>query len=505
MSSLISRTRGLVSILAAAVLVLAPMQVSASNAVGTDTSLQTFTVNGQAVEDGSSVTLPIGTTSVAVVAEATDIDATVDVTGGTGLVAGDNPLTVTVTNDEVNVQVYNVNLFVQSLSSDTSLKSWKVNGVEVVEDEDIFLPYLTDSVTVVAEANDANASVLVQGASDLVSGVNILSVVVTAEDGTTQTYNANLAVAFNSDVSLITFQVNGEDVVDGSTVEVEPLTSEVDVVVETADIDATYVISGDTDLQDGENTLSVIVTAADGETVGEYYVTLNVALNTDASVIGIFVNGIEVVDGETIDIEAGTGAVDVDVETTDPVATVEISGNEDLIVGENVLTILVTAADSTTTAEYLVYLNLLSNDDVSLATFQVNNIDVEDGTSLDIDPLTESVDVFVETTDVNATFAVSGDTELVVGANELLVTVTAADGVTEFTYTVVLNVLPNVDASAEILVNGELVADGAELTLEWGNTDVEVEVNTNDPDATVAITGDSGLVVGENQLAVVVT
>ncbi|MEY3405994.1 MAG: hypothetical protein RLZZ556_66, partial [Actinomycetota bacterium] len=220
MSSLISRTRGLVSILAAAVLVLAPMQVSASNAVGTDTSLQTFTVNGQTVEDGSSVTLPIGTTSVAVVAEATDPDAAVDIVGGTGLVAGDNPLTVTVTNDEVNVQVYSVNLFVQSLSSDTALKSWTVNGVDVVEDEDIFLPYLTESVTVTAETNDVNASYQVQGATDLVSGINILSVVVTAEDGTTQTYNANLVVAFNSDVSLITFQVNGEDVVDGSTVEV---------------------------------------------------------------------------------------------------------------------------------------------------------------------------------------------------------------------------------------------------------------------------------------------
>ena len=505
MSSLISRTRGLVSILAAAVLVLAPMQVSASSAVGTDTSLQTFTVNGQTVEDGSSVTLPIGTTSVEVVADATDPDAAVDVVGATGLVAGDNPLTVTVTNQEVNVQVYSVNLFVQSLSADTSLKSWTVNGVDVVQDEDIFLPYLTESVTVAVETNDVNATYEVQGAADLVSGVNILSVIVTAEDGTVETVTANLVVALNSDASLVTFQVAGEDVVDGSTVEVAPLTSEVDVVVETTDVDATYVISGDTDLQPGENTLSVIVTAADGETVGEYYVTVNVALNTDASVLAIVVDGVEVVDGGVLDVEAGTTSVEVDVQTNDPDATVEISGNEDLVVGENLLTIVVTAADATTTEEYSVTLNLLTNDDVSLAAFQVNTIDVEDGSSLDLEPLTTSVDVFIETTDVNATYEVSGDSELEVGENELTVRVVAADGVTEFTYTVVLNVLPNADASAEVLVNGELVADGAVLNFEWGTVDVEVEVNTNDPDATVQISGDSGLVVGENQLAVTVT
>ena len=67
-------------------------------------------------------------------------------------------------------------------------------------------------------------------------------------------------------------------------------------------------------------------------------------MNKKINVVNLNINFV-VGDSETIDIEAGTGAVDVDVETTDPVATVEISGNEDLIVGENVLTILVTAAD----------------------------------------------------------------------------------------------------------------------------------------------------------------
>ena len=507
MSLLITRARGLVSILAATVLIILPIQVSAASAsAGTDTSLAVFTVNGNAVVDDQTVSLPVGTTTVTVVAETTDPEATRVVTGGTDLLPGDNPLTVQVTAaDGVTTENHVVNLSVQTLSDDTSLSHFVVNGVEVVDGEVISLPAFTESVIASAQTTDVNATFVITGDTDLVVGENVLTVTVTAQDGTVVAYSVTLAVAFNSDASLATFQVNGTDVVDGSVIDLDPQTLEVDVLVETTDPDASYELSGDTDLVAGENTLSLIVTAADGESTEEFYVTLNVAYNTDASAQAIFIDGNEVVDGEVIDLQAGADSVDVSVETTDPEATFEIFGDTELVIGENTLTITVTAADSTTTLDYVFTLNVPDDTDTSLSAFQVNGEDVEDGAVVEVEPLTTSVDVFIETTDLNATYEITGDTDLVPGNNDLLVTVTAADGLTVLEYTVTVSVLFNTDTNAEVTIDGTTVLDGDTVTYIWGTEDVVVDVVTVDQDATFEVVGDSGLVTGENALVVIVT
>ena len=121
----------------------------------------------------------------------------------------------------------------------------------------------------------------------------------TAADGeTTQEYNVLLVVALSADTSLAVFQVNGNDVADGDQVDLEPYTTEVEVTVETTDANASFEISGGTDLQSGENTLTVTVTAADGETTQEYNVLLVVALSADTSLAVFQVNGNDVADGD---------------------------------------------------------------------------------------------------------------------------------------------------------------------------------------------------------------
>ena len=49
---------------------------------------------------------------------------------------------------------------------------------------------------------------------------------------------------------------------------------------ETVDADATFEVDGDSDLQSGENALTVTVTAVNGD-VAEYNVTLNVLLGNN--------------------------------------------------------------------------------------------------------------------------------------------------------------------------------------------------------------------------------
>lgn len=78
--------------------------------LSTDTSLKTFTVNGTTAGTGSTFELPVGTTSVTVVATATDSGATVAIAGATGLVAGKNTLTVTVTAADGSKKSYTVSI-----------------------------------------------------------------------------------------------------------------------------------------------------------------------------------------------------------------------------------------------------------------------------------------------------------------------------------------------------------------------------------------------------------
>ncbi|NDD78928.1 MAG: hypothetical protein EBZ41_03555 [Actinobacteria bacterium] len=207
-------------------------------------------------------------------------------------------------------------------------------------------------------------------------------------------------------------------------------------------------------MQPGENSLTVVVTAADGETTAEYNVTLNVALGNNTDLAVFTVNGSDVADGDSVDLEPGTSEVEVVVETVDPDATFEITGGTDLQPGENSLTVVVTAADGETVATYTV-------NDVSLSEFMVSGVAVEDGDVVDLEPGTSEVEVVAEATDPDATVVIEGGTDLQPGENSLVVTVTAADGETVATYTVILVVaLGNNTELAVFQVNGEDVSDG---------------------------------------------
>ena len=474
-------------------------------ALNNDASLAVFQVNGVDVQDTDVIELEPYTTDVEIVAEGTDPDAIVDVVGGTELVAGENLVTVTVTAQDGTVVEYSITLNV-ALGNNVELSSFTVNGNDVAGGDVVDLEPYTTSVEVVVETVDPEASYEVAGGTDLVVGVNTLTVTVTAADGsTTVDYVVTLNLPAGNNVELSAFQVNGADVSDGDSVDLEYGTTEVTVVATPADADADVNVVGGTDLQPGENSLVVTVTAADGETTATYTVTLVVALNNDASLAVFTVNEVDVADGETVDLEYGITEVVVVVETTDPDADFEISGGTELVSGENELVVTVTAADGETTATYTVILNVALNNDASLAVFQVNGVDVQDTDVIELEPYTTDVEIVAEGTDPDAIVDVVGGTELVAGENLVTVTVTAQDG-TVVEYSLVLNVALGNDVTfASFQVNGEDVEDAGSVTVEPLTTTVEVVFETTDPEASYEVAGDTGLEVGDNVLTVTVT
>jgi hypothetical protein len=82
-----------------------------------DTSLQTFTVDGFAVEDEDFYSVVDGTTSVAIVAIPTHPEASVGaITGDSGLVMGNNPLSFSVTAQD-NIATHEYNLTIRVLTA----------------------------------------------------------------------------------------------------------------------------------------------------------------------------------------------------------------------------------------------------------------------------------------------------------------------------------------------------------------------------------------------------
>ena len=491
---------------------LATLGVSAANAA--DNSLSTFTVNGQAVADGSSVDLDPYTTSVAVVAIPTDSSSVATVTGATGLQVGNNPLVVTVSNPDDTSALYNVNLNV-ALSDNTS-SVITVNGEELINGEAKELDWGTTAVNVVVKPNDANATYLVTGATGLTTGDNLLDVVVTAADGVSKDETQiTLTVLPNTDTSVSSITVDGVSVNDGDTVGLDALTTDVNIEVGTVDQDATVSITGGENLFPGANSVSIVVTAADGVTSQEYNLTLDVALNIDTSLATFTVDGFDVEDNDILDLDPLTTDVAVDVETTDPDASFVINGGSDLMPGENDLVVSVFAADGVTSRDYFVTLNVLPNTDTSVATFTVNGDTVADGDSVDLDPFTQAVDVVVETTDPDASYVIDGDSNLVVGENILTLTVTAADQSTTMDYQVTLNVAASNDATlgsatvsytaADGSTQTVPVIDGDEVYLPSNTLSVDVSVNPNDAEASFELQGGTELQVGSNDLVITIT
>ncbi|NBW73621.1 MAG: hypothetical protein EBR26_04360, partial [Microbacteriaceae bacterium] len=355
-------------------------------------------------------------------------------------------------------------------NQDTSLSTFTVDGTSVTDGSEVNVDYGTNAVDVVATPTDADATVDISGDTNLENGSNTVSVVVTAaDDVTTQTYTVTVNVGANDDATLGVFTVNGDDVANGQVVNLPFGTTEVDVIAEPTDVEATVVISGDSDLVSGNNTLQVVVTAADSTTSQTYSLTLRVADNDDATLSVFAVNGDDAVDGGTINLEYGTAEVEVIAEAADSEATLVVAGNKDLVTGSNTLTVTVTAADDTTIKVYTITLVVAQNDDSSLAVFAINGSDVVDGGTVTVANGTTSVTVVADAADPNAVVIVNGASGLDTGNNTLTVEVTAANGVAKTTYTVTIVVsgptFSNDTSLKTFKVNGTNTSDGSTVRI----------------------------------------
>ena len=160
---------------------------------------------------------------------------------------------------------------------------------------DVTVPADVEEVEVYGTAQDSNAEVSGLGTKKLEEGLNDLSIVVTAEDGTEKIYTINVTRGESNSSSTTGTEVSG-DGLESLTIgdlELSPAFStgvyeytakyigegtELNVDAIATNPDYTVEITGNNNLQEGENLITILVTDSDGENVATYQVTVTKSL-----------------------------------------------------------------------------------------------------------------------------------------------------------------------------------------------------------------------------------
>ena len=428
-----------------------------------------------------------------------------DADGVVSLSVGSNAITVEVTaEDGETTQTYTVTVTraeppTPELSDDATLSSLTLSGIDFGTFDSTTTSYTAQvansvsqtAVTLAVRHSEASYVVKLGGVEagdgeiSLAVGSNVITVEVTAEDDeTTQTYTVTVTRSEppSTDATLSALTLSGIDFgtfASGTisySAQVANSVTQTTVTPTVNDSGASYVIKlgGTTDadgvitLSVGSNVITVVVTAEDGEATRTYTVTISRAapLSADATLSSLTLSGI---DFGTFDPTTKSYAASIANSFTQTAVTattkhssasyvLKLSGVEDedgeisLAVGNNVITVEVTAEDDSTTQTYTVTVTRDAPPalDATLSALSLSGIDFgtfSSGTTSYSGQVANSVSQTTVTPTVNhsgASYVIKfgGVTDadsvvsLSVGRNVITVEVTAQDGETSRTYTV---------------------------------------------------------------------
>jgi gliding motility-associated-like protein len=415
----------------------------------------------------------------------------------------------------------------------------------------------TTSVTVTPTASDPTEVITVNNLPAITGnpslpiplniGPNVISVLVTAQNGSTTTYSvtvtrlaSNIATLANLTLSAGTLTPAFASGTTSYSANVANTINSITVTPITTDASATITVNGATvasgtssnaiNLNVGANTITTVVTAQDGATIDTYTVVVNRAPSSIATLSDLTLSAgslTPVFSSTTTSYVAGvsntTTSITVTPTVTDPTATVTVNGTAvasgsasatiPLAIGVSTVTVVVTAQDGTTKDVYTVIVTRTAS---SIAT--LSNLTISSGTlapnfntsitsyAVSVPNAVSSVAVTPTATDPNSTIKVngaivisgspSGSIPLQVGSNVITVVVTAQDGTT-VTYTITVSRTP---ANAVVLANltissGSLAPDFSGSVFGYASavanttTSLTVTATTSDPTNTITING----------------
>jgi len=252
-----------------------------------NTNLTSVAINNEAltVTDLTySTSFNVNASPTPIVITAEDVHATISVTKGNAVVLSGNNVvsgslvlnaaihTFTVTVTAQNGESKNYVLSIDTRSNDATLNVFTVNDTDTLHaanDYILQLPFRTTSVSVYAIPTSDYATTAITGRTGLVTGLNTVTVLVTAQNGDSKSYSIKITVLpASNDTTLSIFTVNGTSMsltANENTLKLAAGTTRVTVNAHASDNTASVAVTGRSGLVPGANTLTVQVTAQNGD------------------------------------------------------------------------------------------------------------------------------------------------------------------------------------------------------------------------------------------------
>ncbi|MCM1053646.1 MAG: cadherin-like beta sandwich domain-containing protein [Ruminococcus sp.] len=462
-----------------------------------DAKLTDLTIDGETIpgfdpeilEYTISTPYPNSTSSVTIGATKSDEDATVTGIGSKTLETGENTIEVKVKAQDGTERTYKI-ILTKEKSDNNYLSILSINGgislkpafdketldyeITVSETKTEFGP--TD-LTALPEVKTATVSK--GNAIPLTANKdNIYSITVTAENGTNKVYNIKVIRPESTDATLKDVILKGASLSPGFNPALEEYTLNVPYGATSFEIEG--IPNVDTTDVDGNGTYNVadnssitLVTLAEAGMPHTKTYTFNIveALSNDATLTSLSIPGYPLdknfASGTTTynigNIPYGTTELLINAIPTNASSTLEYlvgsntqSSNRVSIpqaMGNNTITINVTAPDGITTKPYIISYNMILSDNAYLKKLEpsVGSISFNKTTyeyEINVDDKTDSISFDIETEDANAGIEVDGESfatpktitlsDLKTGNNLLSILVRAQNSTATHTYNVVI-------------------------------------------------------------------
>ena len=354
------------------------------------------------------------------------------------------------------------------------------------------------STTVTPTASEAHATIKVNGTAvasgspsasiPIPVGSSTINIAVTASDGTTtQTYSitVNRPASNNDNLSSLRISaglLNQGITANSYTVSVPNNITSMKVTPTAADADATIAVdgasvpsgsaSGPIALSVGTTTINIVVTASDGITSQTYTLTVTrwpPFANDDLKAIFLSVGYLSPVfdpatTSYTISLMNSTAGVQIRALAADSMSTVVANGRSptrsgdfffQLALGSNTINVVVTSADGTASKTYTINVIRPPSNNANLLSLKISSGTLSPTFTSAHNSYTASVGVGISSVTITPTAAAgatitvngtavtsgsaSGDIPLNLGSTNITTVVTAQDGTTTNTYTIVFN------------------------------------------------------------------
>ena len=182
--------------------------------LSSDTSLKSVTVDGNSIEVSDWMEYQTTNERVDIVVETADSNATYTV-HNRDLLEGENPIEIEVTAPNGDIKSYTLTVVREELSDNTNIHVI-IDGKEITFDSmgnaEVTVSSTTDQIEYTYTLEDENAAVETEEIETLQTGDNLMKFLVTAQDGTQETYEITIhkySFAEEAIITILSFAILG--------------------------------------------------------------------------------------------------------------------------------------------------------------------------------------------------------------------------------------------------------------------------------------------------------